>query len=313
MTVTRDCAAPASRASSICAAPDLIASPPVTCDRSASELRPCPACGEPHSQWAFVSHGFPLVRCSACETLFVAPLPSASVVQATYLEPDYHETAVGAAARMRAEAQARAQVLAELGATRVIEVGCGPGHFLDAVRELGLHVEGVDPARTAVAAAARGHVVHPIFLEQLDPSRPFDALALWEVIEHLPDPHDALRRMRAWLVPGAVLALSTPSMSGLPARLLGRNYPMITPPDHLALFTRRGLAQLLDRTGFEPVRWTSFSNLDAATLARAVERRVLRGRARPLAAALGWLGRAPAAWIDRAGLGTSFEVYARAR
>lgn len=253
------------------------------------------------------------MRCSACETLFVAPLPSADVVQATYLEPDYHDTAESSAARMRAEAQARARTIVELGATRVVEVGCGPGHFLDAVRELGVHIEGVDPARTAVTAAARGHVVHPIFLEALRPAQPFDALALWEVIEHLPDPHDALRRMREWLAPGAVLALSTPSMSGLPARLLGRNFPMITPPDHLALFTKRGLAQLLDRAGFEPVRWTSFSNLDASTLTRAVQRRLLGGRAPTVAALLGRLGRAPAQWIDRAGLGTSFEVYARAR
>lgn len=253
------------------------------------------------------------MRCNACSTLFVAPLPSADVVQATYLEPDYHETAESAATRMRAEADARVRTIIALGATRVVEVGCGPGHFLDAARELGLHIEGVDPARTAVAAAARGHVVHPMFLEAFRPAKPFDALALWEVIEHLPDPHDALRRMRAWLAPGAVLALSTPSMSGLPARLLGRNFPMITPPDHLALFTKAGLSRLLERSGFEPVRWSSFSNLDAPTLARAVQRRLLGGRAPTVAAVLGRLGRVPAQWIDRAGLGTSFEVYARVR
>ncbi len=284
-------------------------------ERAASELRACPACGEPRSRWAFVVGGFPLVRCRACATLFVAPLPSPDVVQATYLEPDYHDTAESSFARMRSEAQQRAQVVAALGASRVVEVGCGPGHFLDAARELGLEIEGVDPARTAAEAVARGHLVHRIFLEELEPPVPFDALALWEVIEHLPDPLDALQRMRTWLVPGAVLALSTPSMSGLPAKLLGRGFPMITPPDHLALFTREGLARLLDRAGFEPVRWSSFSNLDGPTLGRAVHRRLLGGSAvtRPLAALVGRVGSVPARWIDRAGLGTSFEVYARAR
>lgn len=280
-----------------------------------NRLRPCPACGEPRSRWAFEVDGFPLVRCVGCETLFVAPLPTDEVVQATYLRPDYHDTAEASLARMQAEAHARAAVMAELGATRVVEVGCGPGHFLDAARDRGLHIEGIDPARTAAIAAARGHLVHATFLERFAPPQPFDALALWEVIEHLPDPFDALTRMRAWLVPGAVLGLSTPSMSGLPARLLGRGFPMITPPDHLALFTRAGLTRLLDRAGFEPVRWTSFSNLDARALARGVHRRLLGGRegAAPLAALLGRVGAAPARWIDRAGLGTSFEVYARAR
>jgi SAM-dependent methyltransferase len=287
----------------------------MTTRAASTELRPCPACGDPRSRSAFVVDGFPLVRCRSCATLFVAPLPGDEVVQATYLRPDYHDTAEASLARMQSEAHARAEVFAELGATRVIEVGCGPGHFLDAARERGLHIEGVDPARTAAIAAARGHLVHATFLEDFHPARPFDALALWEVIEHLPDPLDALQRMRAWLIHGAVLGLSTPSMSGLPARLLGRDFPMITPPDHLALFTRGGLTRLLDRAGFEAVRWSSFSNLDAPTLTRAVHRRLLRSSeaARPLAALLGQLGAAPARWIDRAGLGTSFEVYARAR
>ncbi|MBC7974090.1 MAG: hypothetical protein H7138_03830, partial [Myxococcales bacterium] len=58
--------------------------------------------------------GFPLVRCIACETLFVAPLPTDEVVQATYLRPDYHDTAEASLARMQGEAAARVDVMASL-------------------------------------------------------------------------------------------------------------------------------------------------------------------------------------------------------
>jgi hypothetical protein len=194
-------------------------------------------------------------------------------------------------------------------------VGCGPGHFLDAVRDRGAHIEGLDPARTAVLAAARGHTIHPVWLEDFHAPRRFDALALWEVLEHLPEPGRSLATMARWLDDGAVLALSTPSFSGLPARMLGREFPMISPPDHLELFTREGLARLLDDAGFVPVLWRSFSNLDAATLTRGIHRMLLRGipAAKPLATLAGTIGQIPARWIDRAGLGTSFEVYARKR
>ncbi|MFO0636297.1 MAG: class I SAM-dependent methyltransferase [Nannocystaceae bacterium] len=273
--------------------------------------RRCPACDHDRAQWAFVVMGFPCVRCEACGTLFVSPLPSPDVVQATYLRPDYHETAEDAAVRMRAEADARVRVVEGLGARRIIEVGCGPGHFLDAARDRGLTIEGVDPARTAAAARARGHVVHALWLEQYVPTAPFDALALWEVLEHLPAPAEALATMVRWLRPDGIVALSTPSLSGIAARVMGRNFPMITPPDHLEIFTRQGLARLLARAGLQSVRWTSFSNLDAPALTRALRRRGLGGS--PLAGLLGRLGAVPASWIDRAGLGTSFEVYARRR
>lgn len=271
-------------------------------------------------EWAFLAGGFPHVTCTECGTLFVSPLPTAEVVRATYLRPDYHPSAEGTCARMDAEAGARARIVAGLldrptHGVRVVEVGCGYGYFLDAVRQLGMMAVGVDPAVTAARAAERGHAIRSVWLEAFEPNEPFDVLALFEVLEHLPDPHASLLRMREWLAPGAMLALSTPSYSGAPARVLGRKFPLVTPPDHLELFTRRGLATLLDRAGFEPLRWTSFSNLDGAAIARNLQRFALGDStpARAVASVLGRLGAAPVRLLDRAGLGTSFEVYARLR
>jgi SAM-dependent methyltransferase len=271
-------------------------------------------------QWAYLAGGFPHVTCTECGTLFVSPLPSADVVHATYLRPDYHPSSETTFARMADEADARARIVAELlerpvAGTRVVEVGCGYGYFLDACRELGMTTVGVDPAHSAERARERGHDVHAMWLEAFTPDAPFDVLALFEVLEHLPRPHEALLHMRQWLAPGAVLALSTPSYSGVPARLLGRKFPLVTPPDHLELFTKRGLALLLDRAGFTPMRWTSFSNLDDTAIARNLQRFALgeSGPGTALASVLGKLGAAPARWLDRAGLGTSFEVYARLR
>jgi len=287
---------------------------------SRTDARDCPACGRDRPVWAFLAAGFPHVRCPGCGTLFVSPLPSPEVVRATYLRPDYHPSAESSAPRMRVEAESRACIVAELlpgggQGARVIEVGCGYGYFLDAVAALGMTAVGIDPANTGIRAAERGHTVHAVWLEAFRPVERFDVLALFEVLEHLPDPLAALEHMRQWLVPGAVLALSTPSYSGVPARVLGRRYPLITPPDHLEIFTRTGLEHLLARAGFEPLRWSSFSNLDADAIARNLQRFALGGSkpAGAVARVLGRLGAAPVRWLDRAGLGTSFEVYARMR
>ncbi|MBL8973368.1 MAG: class I SAM-dependent methyltransferase [Myxococcales bacterium] len=275
--------------------------------------RACPACGLERSHFAFTAAGFVHVRCSRCATLFVAELPPPERVEATYLAPDYHSSAEGQELRMRAEADARAQALRKFGCRDVLEVGCGPGHFLDAVRELGMRVEGVDRARTAAGPRARGHTIHDCWLQDLAPvAARFDAVAMWEVIEHVPDPKDMLVHARKWLRPGGFLALSTPSSSGLPARALGARFPMVCPPDHLALFSRRGLTALLAGAGFDPVRWTSFSGLGREQLRRGFQRFLLGeslpGRA--LASGLAVAAELPMQLMDRAGLGSAFEVYA---
>ena len=276
-----------------------------------SDARPCPACGSRRSAWAFVVNGFPHVRCRDCGTVLVSPLPSPAVIEATYLDPEYHGDVAASEERMRAEARARARVLAERGCRRVLEVGCGAGFFVEALLELGIEAEGVDPGPQAQRAAARGLPIHPIWLQDHQPRAPYDGVAMFELLEHLPEPVEVLHWCRRWMHPGATLALSTPSASGLPARLLGRRFPMLCPPNHLELFTRRGLTALLERGGFRPFRWTSFSNLDHAALQRSFQRFFLGSSppARRAAALLATLAAAPARLIDQAGQGISFEVY----
>lgn len=87
---------------------------------------------------------------------------------------------------------------------------------------------------------------------------------------------------------------------------------MLCPPNHLEVFTRRGVAALLQRGGFRPFRWQSFSNLDHAALQRSLQRFFL-GTSPPAqwaSAAIATLAHPPVQLIDRIGLGISFEVYA---
>lgn len=285
---------------------------PETTAAEPSDARPCPGCGSSRTQWAFVVAGFPHVRCRECGTVLVSPLPSPEAVQATYLDPEYHGDVSASEERMRAEARARARILRARGCRRVLEIGCGAGFFVEALLELGITAEGVDPGPQAKRAAARGLPIHTIWLEEHVPEAPYDGIAMFEVIEHLPEPLHALHWCHRHIRPGGTLALSTPSASGLPARLLGRRFPMLCPPNHLEVFTRAGVAALLQRTHFRPYRWNSFSNLDRAALRRSFQRYFLGTSppARWASAALALLAHAPVQLVDRAGLGISFEIYA---
>ena len=216
---------------------------------------------------------------------------------------------------MQAEAAARAEILRSYGCRDVLEIGCGHGYFLDAARARGMAVEGAERSASAGGARERGHLIHGAWLAELELEPRFDAVAMWEVLEHLPAPREALAQVRRLLRPGGRLALSTPSSSGLLARLMGRRFVMVEPPAHLELFSRRGLALLLASAGFEADRWTSFSGLRRDNLRRGLQRYLL-GTSRPAGRVADVLARAsePAMRVvDGAGLGSSFEVYALAR
>ena len=276
--------------------------------------RSCPACGQHSATRAFVVREYAYDRCVACRTCFVDPPPGPEVLAEVYGRRDYYDTARQQEQRLRREADGRAATLVRMGVHAVLEIGCAAGYFLDAARARGLRVEGVAPGPADAEPNPRGHVVHQCWLEDLPASaRRFDAVVLWEVIEHASEPLTILSAAVRHLAPGGVVALSTPSMSGLPARLLGRRFPMVTPPEHLTLMTRSGLACLLERAQVHPTRWTSFSNLGPDQLASGL-RRFLLGASRPastLAAAVARAGAWPASLMDRAGWGSEFEVYGR--
>ena len=136
---------------------------------------------------------------------------------------------------------------------RLLEVGCAYGLFLRRARERGWQAVGVeiaaDCAREAQASAGVP-VVAGDFLSAELPG-PFDVIVLLDVIEHMPDPAACLERCARLLTPDGLLVLETGDLGSRWARLLGRRWHFVDPPQHLFYFTADGLESLLRRHGFE--------------------------------------------------------------
>ena len=86
------------------------------------------------------------------------------------------------------------------GAKRLLDFGCGAGHFLKAARALGFSAEGVelDPAVRRNAATTSGCPVSS--LDDLKGSgKRFDIVHLGDVLEHLPTPVESMRELESLL------------------------------------------------------------------------------------------------------------------
>jgi SAM-dependent methyltransferase len=122
---------------------------------------------------------------------------------------------------------------------RLIEIGCAYGFFLLEARGW-FDVAGIelaeDAARHCRSAGLRviTGTASEANLERLGEA---NAIVLFDVIEHLPDPYETLARCARHLRPGGVIVLTTGDFGSRMAQLFGAGWRLMTPPEHLWFFT----------------------------------------------------------------------------
>jgi len=143
---------------------------------------------------------------------------------------------------------------------RVLDVGCGQGGTGPSLRGAGADwISGIeiDPAAAAAATAYDEVRVGPAEEELEHVAGPFDTIVLYDVLEHLVDPWELLRKLHAVSAPGARVQVSLPNARHwtLLRDLALRGTFGYTPAEHrdvthLRWFTRRDLVELLESTGW---------------------------------------------------------------
>jgi SAM-dependent methyltransferase len=139
---------------------------------------------------------------------------------------------------------------------RVLDLGCGAGRFVAALREAGVDVVGVELAGAALERAranAPGTDDGSLPLEHAS----IDLVWCSEVLEHVPDTAHLLLEVRRVLRPGGRLLVTVPDHRRLRTALIAlTRFEAHFDPlgQHVRFYTRRSLAATLEHAGFEDVR-----------------------------------------------------------
>jgi len=141
--------------------------------------------------------------------------------------------------------------------TRLLDVGCGVGGFLRAVRDqCGAQVCGVDTNERCRAFAAEVYGIDVDvgeLSEQGYADASFDVVTAWHVLEHVWDPAAELAELARITRPGGLLVLEVPCPSWI-GRLFRGRWVFLQAPTHLHHFAPGALCGLLEAAGFEPVQ-----------------------------------------------------------
>lgn len=220
-----------------------------------SAARYCPACLASAATERGEKNGYRLLVCRCCRTLRTARLPHAGEEEDYdgYYRPENLQVPAFVHRRLD-EIVAGFSAYRQEG--RLLDVGCGAGAIMQAAARAAWVASGTEISRTAAEHnRAQGFEV---FCGELAAARypegHFDVVVTSEVIEHVPDPRVLLAEINRVLRPGGLLWATTPHARGLSAHALGLKWSIISPPEHLHLFSASGLKQLLREVGFRRTR-----------------------------------------------------------
>lgn len=138
---------------------------------------------------------------------------------------------------------------------RIVDVGCSRGQFVEFADRLGFDAEGVEPApHIAAAALASGLKVHQGLLEEQGfPDKSFDAVTLFEVIEHLREPLSLLRECHRILKPRGILLVGTGNtVSWTVAAMKARwdYFHIAKDAGHISFYNPKSMQRLAVASGF---------------------------------------------------------------
>ena len=226
----------------------------------AVEVPPCPVCGHRQARptYAIEGHAFRLVSCVECGLGRLHPQPDAETARSFY-PPEYFGAAgskfAGPVERLMRRLAAWQARLVRRGlppGARVLDVGCGRGNLLCALADRGLEAHGVEAVEHAAEGADRRVkiVIAWRLAEAGYATAYFDAVVLWHVLEHLPDPRETLEEIRRVLRPGGKLVVAVPNFSSWQARWAGPAWFHLDLPRHRFHFPPSALGRLLVACGF---------------------------------------------------------------
>jgi SAM-dependent methyltransferase len=237
----------------------------------------CMHCGSNRSRVRYTFAGVDKVirECSACHLMVLDPIPTEEELHAVYNEGyfendnltkadvskvygyvDYISERINKQRNYEQICRTLQRlVIPAHQPPRLLDYGCGLGFFLDNAFEAGFEPNGVEFNQYALDYIARRYAYRAFHFSRLDPSERYDAITMFDVIEHLRDPLATIASVRSMLADNGILVMTTMDSTSFVSRIMGKrleDFRRIR--EHLFFFSRSNLVSILVKQGFDVLK-----------------------------------------------------------
>jgi len=234
-------------------------------------LEQCPICNKEDfknflvvTDNAISKESFVIVQCENCSFKFTNPRPDEASIGRYYASEEYishSNTSNGLTNKayrvvrsitLRQKVNLINKFVPQKG--RLLDYGCGTGHFLAAAKQNGWQVAGFEPSDVARQTAAE---ITGISIEANDigkfETESFNMITLWHVLEHIHTLNETVKKILALLKPEGYFLIAVPNADSLDAQKYKENWAAYDVPRHLYHFNQSTMKRLLKKHKMELV------------------------------------------------------------
>ncbi len=223
----------------------------------------CSVCCELDSFLYHTKNSQKIYKCNFCKSLFVYPVPSNldSFYSENYFYKKENDTSHGYSSYDNDKEPMKNVFIKEIERyeslvveRKIFDVGAATGYFLDIAKASGWKTYGSEISAFACNTSIdRGHSMYydSLLNYDVDKFNLMSVVTMWDVFEHVEDPVGYLKKTYSILDSGGILAINTIDAQSFWARVWGKKWNMIIPPEHLFYYSKQGLNNMLKSAGFE--------------------------------------------------------------
>ncbi len=234
----------------------------------------CPLCGNDDARFLWSKQDARYVRCGDCSLVYENPRLTDEELVEFYSKKSYFINDSGSGGTsgyenyytqctqgLREEYFAIVENHASVRSGTYCDVGCGPGGVLRIAQDRGWTAVGVEISSWAVEEGKRNglDICQGSLLDARFPLDHFDAVSMFDVLEHLSAPRQYVSEICRILKPGGVLVVETPNVDGFFTKnVYKQDADLVKPRAHICLYGPESARRLFEPAGFREYRIMTF-------------------------------------------------------